>query len=71
MSFELQRERLVENELRILGIRDEAVLRAMRIVPREVFVSDEMQEFAYRNAPLPWRMVVGYSFIAMPGETMP
>lgn len=53
MSFELQREQLVENELRILGIRDEAVLRAMRIVPREAFVSEEMREFAYRNAPLP------------------
>jgi len=53
MSFELQREQLVENELRILGIRDEAVLRAMRLVPREAFVSEEMQEFAYRNAPLP------------------
>ena len=53
MSFELQRERLVENELRILGIRDEAVLRAMRTVPREAFVSKEICEFAYRNAPLP------------------
>ena len=53
MSFELQRERLVENELRILGIRDEAVLRAMRTVPREAFVSKEIREFAYRNAPLP------------------
>ena len=53
MSFELQRERLVENELRILGIRDEVVLHAMRTVPREVFVSEEMREFAYRNAPLP------------------
>jgi hypothetical protein len=53
MSFELQRERLVENELRILGIRDEAVLKAMRDVPREAFVSEEMREFAYRNAPLP------------------
>lgn len=53
MNFELQREHLVEKELRILGIRDEAVLRAMRVVPREAFVSEEMQEFAYRNAPLP------------------
>ena len=53
MSFALQREQLVENELRILGIRDEAVLRAMRIVPREEFVSEEMREFAYRNTPLP------------------
>ena len=25
----------------------------MRIVPREAFVSEEMREFAYRNAPLP------------------
>lgn len=53
MTFELQREQLVENELRILGIRDEAVLRAMRMVPREAFVSEDMREFAYRNSPLP------------------
>ena len=26
---------------------------AMRIVPREAFVSEEMREFAYRNVPLP------------------
>jgi len=37
----------------LLGIRDEAVLRAMRAVPREDFVSERMREFAYRNAPLP------------------
>lgn len=53
MSFELERERLVENELRILGIRDEAVMRAMRTVPREAFIDKEYSEFAYRNAPLP------------------
>lgn len=53
MSFARQREELVENELRMLGIRDEAVLHAMRIVPREAFVSEELREFAYRNAPLP------------------
>ncbi len=53
MNFRHQRERLVENELRMLGIRDESVLRAMRLVPREAFVSEEIREFAYRNAPLP------------------
>ena len=53
MTFKLQRERLVENELRMLGIQDEAVLKAMRDVPREAFVSEELREFAYRNAPLP------------------
>ncbi len=52
MRFEEQRERLVEHELRLLGIRDEAVLRAMKEVPREAFVAEEMREFAYRNAPL-------------------
>ncbi len=52
-NFKRQREQLIENELRMLGIRDEAVLQAMRSVPREEFVSDEMREFAYRNTPLP------------------
>lgn len=53
MSFKHQREQLIEHELRMLGIRDEVVLQAMRSVPREEFVSAEMREFAYRNAPLP------------------
>lgn len=53
MSYNLQRERLIENELRILGIRDEGVLKAMRAVPREEFVSENLQEFAYRNVALP------------------
>src|SRR3569623_753324 len=48
-----ERDQLVEHELRMLGIRNEAVLRAMRTVPREEFVSEELREFAYRNAPLP------------------
>ncbi|QDV20561.1 Protein-L-isoaspartate O-methyltransferase [Gimesia panareensis] len=53
LGFKHQREKLVENELRMLGIRDEAVLHAMLSVPREEFVPQEMQEFAYRNVPLP------------------
>ena len=52
-DFARQRERLVEIELRDLGISDEAVLAAMRAVPREEFVDDEQRMFAYRNAPLP------------------
>jgi protein-L-isoaspartate(D-aspartate) O-methyltransferase len=53
MNFASQREQLVEHELRNQGICDEAVLRAMRTVPREAFISEELQEFAYDNAPLP------------------
>jgi protein-L-isoaspartate(D-aspartate) O-methyltransferase len=52
-SFPVQRQRLVDTELRNEGIRSEAVLQAMRAVPREEFVPEELQEFAYRNAPLP------------------
>ena len=51
--FEQLRELLVDNELRRQGITDEAVLDAMRTVPREAFVADDLREFAYRNAPLP------------------
>lgn len=53
MDYKVQRERLVERELRLMGIRDESVLQAMRTVPREAFVSEEMREFAYHNVPLP------------------
>ncbi|MGD9855627.1 MAG: protein-L-isoaspartate(D-aspartate) O-methyltransferase [Planctomycetaceae bacterium] len=53
IDFQGQRERLVESELRRLGIRDHAVLHAMRTVPREEFVPEELREFAYRNTPLP------------------
>lgn len=35
------------------GIRDEAVLKAMAIVPREQFVGMDLAEFAYDDTPLP------------------
>ena len=35
------------------GIRDRAVLEAMREVPRDAFVGPDMQEFAYEDSPLP------------------
>ena len=63
IDFQRQREQLVNTELRMLGIRDEAVLKAMRAVPREEFVSEELQEFAYRNAPLP---IAGGQTISQP-----
>lgn len=52
-TFAEQREALVQGELRALGIRDRAVLDAMKAVPREAFVPAELAEFAYRNVPLP------------------
>jgi protein-L-isoaspartate(D-aspartate) O-methyltransferase len=43
-------------DLRRKGIRDQRVLRAMESIPREVFVSPELRDEAYRDGPLP----IGY-----------
>ena len=51
-SLARQREELIA-ELRADGIRDEAVLAAIRAVPRERFVLPEDRARAYANHPLP------------------
>ncbi len=58
MSFpdpimENERLRMVANQLERRGVTDPAVLAAMREVPREAFVSEKHQEFAYDDGPLP------------------
>ncbi|HYC73989.1 protein-L-isoaspartate(D-aspartate) O-methyltransferase [Brevundimonas sp.] len=47
------RERMVERQVARRGVRDDQVLDAMREVPREAFVPEGLQEFAYDDAPLP------------------
>jgi protein-L-isoaspartate(D-aspartate) O-methyltransferase len=47
------REHMVRRHLAARGIRDPAVLQAMRTVPREAFLPPELAEFAYEDAPLP------------------
>ena len=44
---------MVEEQLRMRGIADERVLAAMRAVPRERFVPDELRDRAYDDAALP------------------
>jgi protein-L-isoaspartate(D-aspartate) O-methyltransferase len=55
MRFDLgqQRERMVERQLARRGIRNPAVTRAMRRLPRDRFVPRELAEFAYDDTPLP------------------
>ena len=43
---------MVETQLRSRGIRSEAVLDAMRTVPRHLFVPADMQSQAYNDSPL-------------------
>jgi protein-L-isoaspartate(D-aspartate) O-methyltransferase len=46
------RERMVEDQIVARGVRDQAVLTAVRKVPRELFVPVELREFAYEDQPL-------------------
>lgn len=52
-SFELERRRMVEGQLRRRGISDERVLDAFLRVPRHRFVAPDQQHEAYRDSPLP------------------
>jgi len=44
---------MVERQLRRRGISDERVLSAMGVVPRELFVPEEIRDRAYDDAALP------------------
>jgi len=44
---------MVDLQIAGRGIRDPAVLKAMREVPRECFVNPGLEEFAYEDEPLP------------------
>jgi protein-L-isoaspartate(D-aspartate) O-methyltransferase len=48
-----KRARMVEEQLRARGIRDERVLAAMARVPREAFIASEDAANAYGDFPLP------------------
>lgn len=52
-SYEQQRQRMVEDQLCLRGIRDEAVLAAFRAVPRHRFVPPSQRSQAYEDYPLP------------------
>src|SRR3954462_6241711 len=48
-----KRSRMVDLQIAQRGVRDARVLRAMREVPREAFVEEGFEEFAYEDGPLP------------------
>ena len=47
------RERMVQEQMVVRGIRDPRVLEALRKVPRHRFVPPEMQALAYQDSPFP------------------
>ena len=52
-SFEKLRSSMVEEQLTSRNIQSEAVLDAMRTVPRHLFVPKNLQSYAYNDSPLP------------------
>lgn len=52
-DFAVRRLRMVEDQLVARGLRDEAVIAAMRSVPRHLFVPEDLCREAYADSPLP------------------
>jgi len=52
-ALDYQRDIMIREHLMNRGIRDRAVLKAMRDVPREEFIDGRMLEKAYGDHPLP------------------
>ena len=52
-DFAIARNRMVEEQLIPRGVVSEAVLDAMRNVPRHLFIPGNLQSYAYDDSPLP------------------
>lgn len=53
IDYAQQRDWMVRRQIEARGVSSPRVLDAMRHVPREVFLPQELREFAYEDAPLP------------------
>lgn len=51
--YKIAREKMVERHIAARGIRDEGVIKAMRSVPRHLFVDEALISQAYQDHPLP------------------
>jgi len=56
-GFQKARETMVRVQIMDRGVKDEAILKAMRKVPRHLFVPEEYINEAYYDSPLP----IGYN----------
>ena len=72
-DYQSERERLVRDSMEHRGIRNPAVLRAMRDTPRHEFMPQDVRKFAYEDRPAP----IGYgqtisqpSLVAFMTETL-
>ena len=52
-KFEILRQEMVEKQIIARGVSDAAVIRAMSILPRHLFVNEALAGSAYEDFPLP------------------
>jgi protein-L-isoaspartate(D-aspartate) O-methyltransferase len=52
LDYSARRREMVDRQIAARGVRSGSVLQAMNKVPRELFLSQDMQEFAYEDSPL-------------------
>jgi protein-L-isoaspartate(D-aspartate) O-methyltransferase len=62
-SFASLRAEMVKRNIVARGVRDVLVLEAMQKVPRELFLPNNLREFAYEDSPLP---IAGEQTISQP-----
>jgi protein-L-isoaspartate(D-aspartate) O-methyltransferase len=55
-QFAVQRERMVREQIASRGIKNAEVLKAMRAVPRHLFMPSDVRSHAYEDRPVP----IGY-----------
>jgi protein-L-isoaspartate(D-aspartate) O-methyltransferase len=53
IDFSQRRQQMVDRQIEARGVRSQKVLDAMRRVPRELFLPEDVREFAYEDSPLP------------------
>ena len=52
-DWNMQRERMVSEQIEARGVKDALVLESMRTVPRHLFVPENYRDVAYHDSPLP------------------
>ena len=53
VEYSKLRNQMVEHQIAVRGIKSGLVLDALRTVPREEFIPENLKEFAYEDTPLP------------------
>jgi len=51
-DYQVERERMVKQQIKARGIKDKRVLKAMNSVPRHLFLPPDARKYAYGDSPI-------------------